>query len=102
MAVDSEEVGPPFPARVGDVIVASVKVATPGGAVKKGDSIEFISRDENRVSVNDLVRLRTSPKPDVEIIKRALRVQSLPDNYRETLLERIGKHTAKPPNLKNL
>jgi large subunit ribosomal protein L14 len=29
-------------ARVGDVIVASVKVATPGGAVKKGDVVKAV------------------------------------------------------------
>jgi large subunit ribosomal protein L14 len=29
-------------ARVGDIIVASVKVATPGGAVKKGDVVKAV------------------------------------------------------------
>ena len=42
-------------ANIGDVIVASVKQATPGGAVKKGDVVKLLSFVLNQVLVVKMV-----------------------------------------------
>ena len=49
-------------ARVGDIIVGTVKTATPQGAIKKGEvvrrSVKFHAHDEqNQANVGDVVRI---------------------------------------------
>ena len=61
------------------------------GDVAAGDDIETISRDENKVSVTDIVRLWVEDKGDVETMKRALRIESLPDTWKEPFRDRISK-----------
>ena len=49
-------------ASIGDVIVASVKQATPGGAVKKGDVVKLLSFVQNQVLVVKMVHTSSSTK----------------------------------------
>ena len=49
-------------ASIGDVIVASVKQATPGGAVKKGDVVKAVIVRTNQVLVVKMVRTSSSTK----------------------------------------
>ena len=49
-------------ASIGDVIVASVKQATPGGAVKKGDVVKAVSFVLNQVLVVKMVHTSNSTK----------------------------------------
>ena len=49
-------------ASIGDVIVASVKQATPGGAVKKGDVVKLLSFVLNQVLVVKMVHTSNSTK----------------------------------------
>jgi len=64
------------------------------GRLQSGDDIKLISRDENKVSVSDLMRLRFVDKDDVETMKSALRIQTLPEHWRKQFLQRIEKTMA--------
>jgi MOSC domain-containing protein YiiM len=60
------------------------------GELEAGDPIEFISRDENQVSIHDIVRLYVEDKHDTETMRRALNVELLPEGWKSTFLERLG------------
>jgi MOSC domain-containing protein YiiM len=59
------------------------------GEVGAGDDIEIISRDENRVSVTDIVRLYVEDKNDVETMRRAVNVTTLPDGWKDEFRRRL-------------
>lgn len=59
------------------------------GQIEAGDKIEIVSRDENKVSVTDIVRLYVQDKDDIETMKRALDVELLPEGWKKTFRERI-------------
>jgi MOSC domain-containing protein YiiM len=63
---------------------------TKTGEVGAGDEIELLSKDENRVTVTDIVRLWVEDKDDVETMTRALNVESLPEGWKEPFRERIA------------
>ena len=52
------------------------------GDVSAGDSIELIRTDSNRVTVAEITRLFLDGKDDVEALKRALKVDDLPDSWK--------------------
>lgn len=58
------------------------------GAVESGDEIAIISRDENRVSVDDIVRIFAFDKDDRSTIERALKVNVLPESWKEDFRSR--------------
>ncbi len=62
------------------------------GKVKVGDPIEVISRDDNQVTISDIVRLSGRHQGDMKTIRRAIRVQALPENLREYFLQQIESH----------
>lgn len=62
---------------------------TKTGELGAGDEIEFISRDENKVSVTDIVRLYVEDKDDVETMKRAVSVNVLPDGWKDVFQRRL-------------
>ena len=64
---------------------------TKTGDVAAGDDIEVIKRDENNVSVADIVRVWVEDKGDVATMKRALNIESLPESWKEPFRERIAK-----------
>jgi MOSC domain-containing protein YiiM len=59
------------------------------GDLKAGDEIEFVSRDENRVSVHDIVRLYVQDKDDVEMMGRAINLEYLPEGWKSSFRERV-------------
>ena len=65
------------------------------GEVSAGSKIEILHRDPNRVSVTDVVRLYLGHKRDIELLRRAAAVSSLPQNWRTQLLSRA--HVDKTP-----
>jgi MOSC domain-containing protein YiiM len=67
---------------------------TKTGELERGDAIEIISRDENRVTVTDIVRLWVQDKTDVETMRRALNIESLPETWKEPFRERIAAQTS--------
>ncbi|MEJ7847855.1 MAG: MOSC domain-containing protein [Pyrinomonadaceae bacterium] len=53
------------------------------GELGANDPIEILSRDENKVSVFDIVRLYVQDKDDTETIRRALKVELLPEGWKD-------------------
>lgn len=65
-----------------------LSVAKPG-EIEAGDAIEFIERDPNRVTIEELVRL-ADEKNVLEIAQRALKVEALPERWKEQIRKRLG------------
>ena len=59
------------------------------GEIEAGSEIEIISRDENKVTVTDIVRLYVQDKDDTDTMNRALNVELLPEGWKETFKERL-------------
>ena len=60
------------------------------GDVGTGDEIELISRDENNVTVKDIVRI-VSSRGDEATIRRAVHIKALPEAWRQEFLDYLGK-----------
>jgi MOSC domain-containing protein YiiM len=65
------------------------------GDVGAGDSVELLARDENEVTVADIVELytRSGTKPD--LLQRASQLAPLPENWRAYFRKRLHKRDAK-------
>jgi MOSC domain-containing protein YiiM len=62
------------------------------GEVGAGDEIKLISRDPNAVPVSDITRLYAEKRwgeSDVATVRRALRVEALPETWKEYFRERL-------------
>ena len=64
------------------------------GDVAAGDRIRLLHRDQHAVSVLDIVRLHGEGKHDVNLLRRALAVEALPQNWRDYFLERLTNFSA--------
>ena len=60
------------------------------GEVRAGDTIEQIGKDTNRITISDIVRLYSSEKEDIESMRRAVKVQALPEGWKHHFFERIN------------
>jgi MOSC domain-containing protein YiiM len=60
------------------------------GEVGAEDVIELISKDENNVTVKDIVRLVTA-KGDITTLQRAVRIKPLPEAWRQEFLEQLAQ-----------
>jgi MOSC domain-containing protein YiiM len=60
------------------------------GEVGAGDAIKLISRDENNVTVKDIVLLVTG-EGDIATLQRAIHIEALPEAWRQEFLERLAK-----------
>ena len=68
------------------------------GEVGAGDTIEQIRKDPNGITISDVVRLYTSDKEDIKMMRRAVKVEPLPEGWKHYFLEqikRIEKNQAK-------
>ena len=63
---------------------------TKTGDLAADDKIEIIARDENKVSVTDIIRVWVEDKGDVDTMKRALNVGSFPETWKEPFRHRIA------------
>jgi MOSC domain-containing protein YiiM len=63
------------------------------GEVKAGDAIELVSRDENNVTVADIVRLYAFQKDDVATLWRAMQVEALPAGWVDYFQGQLAKYT---------
>jgi MOSC domain-containing protein YiiM len=61
------------------------------GEAGAGDAIERISEDPERVTVKDVVRMHVQDRDDVETMRRALRIEVLPAQWRGLYLQRLGE-----------
>ena len=60
------------------------------GEVGAGDEIKLINRDQNNVTVRDIVRLYTVDREDVQTMERAIKVKDLPNGWRFHFIEQLG------------
>ena len=63
------------------------------GEVKAGDEIELISRDQNSIAISDITRLYAFEKDDLETMRRAVKVEALPESWRKSFQKQIQKLT---------
>jgi MOSC domain-containing protein YiiM len=59
------------------------------GDVAADDKIEFLSRDPNKVSVLDIVRVFVADKNDRDTMSRAMNISVFPESWKETFRERL-------------
>jgi MOSC domain-containing protein YiiM len=60
------------------------------GEVQAGDAIERLKSDVERVTVRDIVRVHVQDKEDVDVMRRALRIDILPEQWREEFTQRLN------------
>jgi MOSC domain-containing protein YiiM len=63
------------------------------GDMGPGDKIEFLGRDQNKISVADITRIYAFDKSDSSTMRRALEVKALPENWRAHFRDRLGNVT---------
>ena len=56
------------------------------GEVGAGDSIIQIKNDTNRVGISDIVRLYASDREDIKTMRRAVKVEALPEGWKALFL----------------
>ena len=61
------------------------------GELGARDSITRIARDEHDVTVADITRLYVDDKTDSPVLRRAVELEALPEDWREYFRERITK-----------
>lgn len=61
------------------------------GKVGAGDTIEQIRKDDNRITIRDIVRLYASDREDIETMRRAVKVEALPNGWKHHFLEQIKR-----------
>ena len=59
------------------------------GEVGAGDEVELIEKNASGVRVVDVTRLYSSDKENVDLMKRAIATEALPDNWREYFRKRV-------------
>jgi MOSC domain-containing protein YiiM len=59
------------------------------GEVGAGDEFELIEKNASGVRVVDVTRLYSSDKQNVDLLRRAIATEALPDNWREYFRKRI-------------
>jgi MOSC domain-containing protein YiiM len=64
------------------------------GEVGAGDQIQLITRDETNVTVADITRLYAKEKNDVEMLRRAIALETLPESWRDHFRKQLEKGTA--------
>ncbi|HKR58616.1 MAG TPA: MOSC domain-containing protein [Pyrinomonadaceae bacterium] len=62
------------------------------GEVRTGDSIERLSENQQQVTIADITRLYAFDKGNVELLKRAVAAEALPQSWREYFQKQIEKH----------
>jgi MOSC domain-containing protein YiiM len=61
------------------------------GTVSVGERVERMGQDENCVTVADITRLFVRESEDLELLRRAIKVQSLPADWKEYFQKQIEK-----------
>ncbi|MEO8042540.1 MAG: MOSC domain-containing protein [Acidobacteriota bacterium] len=61
------------------------------GDLAAGDRIEILSRDENKVTVTDVVRVWVEDKTDIDTMERALKIDVFPETWKEPFRYRIAE-----------
>jgi MOSC domain-containing protein YiiM len=61
------------------------------GEVGAGDKFELLGRDENNVTVADIVRLYAFDRDDFETMRRAVAVEALPEKWRQHFGQQLSR-----------
>jgi MOSC domain-containing protein YiiM len=61
------------------------------GEVGAGDSIEILERSEHGVAVRDITSLYAQEKHNVDLLRRAIAVEALPESWKEYFRARLAK-----------
>lgn len=61
------------------------------GDVGAGDTLQLIERSEHNVKVSDITRLYVKDRRDVETMRRAIKVDALPEGWREFFRKQMAK-----------
>jgi len=64
------------------------------GKVAAGDPITLLHRDEHDITIADIVRLYREDKYNVELMRRVVAVDALPEEWREYFQERLERVTS--------
>ena len=59
------------------------------GDLEQGDEIKLIKKDENNVTIKDIVRLYTVNKDDLQTVERAVKVKDLPNGWKSHFIEQL-------------
>ena len=63
------------------------------GEVAAGDPIRLLHRDEHQVKVADITRLYREDKHNLDLLRRVVAVEALPETWRDNFLRRLTKLT---------
>ena len=63
------------------------------GEVAAGDPVRLLHRDEHQVRVSDITRLYRQDKRNLNLMRRVVEVEALPESWREYFQERIEQLT---------
>ncbi len=63
------------------------------GEVAAGDLISLLQRDEDQVKVADITRLYHQDRHNLDLLRRVLAVESLPEVWRSYFLQRLARLT---------
>ena len=61
------------------------------GEVGAGDSIIQIKKDINQVGISDIVRLYASDREDIKTMRRAVKVEALPEGWKHYFYEQLRR-----------
>ncbi len=64
------------------------------GEVAAGDSISLLHGDEHQIKVADIVRLYRQDKYNLDLMRRVVAVEALPEEWRDYFQQRIEKITS--------
>jgi MOSC domain-containing protein YiiM len=64
------------------------------GEVAAGDTISLLHQDEHQIKVADIVRLYREDKYNLDLIRRVVAVEALPEEWREYFQERMVQLTS--------
>lgn len=63
------------------------------GEVAAGDPIKLLQRDEHKVKITDITRLYSRDKYNLNLLRRAIEVEALPEAWRDYFLQRLTRLT---------
>lgn len=63
------------------------------GTLQAGSAITVVSQDPNAVSVADVIRLFTGDSRDPDLLRRAMKVSTLPEGWRDALQDRLDRRS---------
>jgi MOSC domain-containing protein YiiM len=72
------------------------------GEVGAGDPIVQITKDPNRITISDIVRLYASDREDIKMMQRAVKVEALPEGWKDYFLEQIRRVEKKQARNRNV